>query len=187
MDDQEDGDHDHLQSFSAQKSTINEAETMEEGPWVPVRQRNRGKRGVQMKNSNETVNQTPSRRWAGSHSGLLRWGAEKSRANQNKAGKRHNTVGEHQGPGTKASFPFKFASGSSPITWKDICFQGRKTSEKCHLDYIELNKSADGTGYAKIMKSEIDEDITKWSNTLVGYFMGLKPFFLHIKACVTRM
>jgi len=37
------------------------------------------------------------------------------------------------------------------------------------------------------MKTEIAENIDRWANTLVGYVMGSKPFFLHIKACVTRL
>ena len=36
----------------------------------------------------------------------------------------------------------------------------------------------DGQEYAVILKSEIEENIGKWTNTLVGYVMDNKPFFI---------
>ena len=36
-------------------------------------------------------------------------------------------------------------------------------------------------------KSEIDSNAYKWENTLVGYVLGDKPFYMHLKACVHRM
>ena len=40
---------------------------------------------------------------------------------------------------------------------------------------------------ASISRSDILDNVNKWSNTLVGYVMGNKPFFTHLKACVSRL
>lgn len=37
------------------------------------------------------------------------------------------------------------------------------------------------------MKSEIAENVERWNNTLIGYVMGVKKNFLHLKACVSRI
>jgi len=47
--------------------------------------------------------------------------------------------------------------------------------------------SSDGTKVALINNSEIHENVIKWANTLVGYVIGNKPFFSHLKACVGRI
>jgi len=39
----------------------------------------------------------------------------------------------------------------------------------------------------KINKTEIDDNINRWDNTLVGYILGDKPYYVHLKACVTRL
>ena len=50
--------------------------------------------------------------------------------------------------------PLKFIFGSVPVTWKDICSQGRTVSTVCHLDYIEPEKNSDGKEAAKVKESE---------------------------------
>jgi len=37
------------------------------------------------------------------------------------------------------------------------------------------------------LKSEIAENVERWNNTLIGYVMGVKKNFLHLKACVSRI
>jgi len=45
----------------------------------------------------------------------------------------------------------------------------------------------DGLAVAKINKSEILDNVNKWSNTLVGFVMGNKPFSMHLKAYVSLL
>jgi len=51
------------------------------------------------------------------------------------------------------------------------------------LDYVAPTIT-EGKQYAQIPKSEILANVEKWKNTLVGYVLGNKPFYLHLKACV---
>ena len=59
--------------------------------------------------------------------------------------------------------------------------------ESCKLEFIEPACSPEGKLFAKIPKSEIKPNIEKWRNTLVGYVVGNKPFYMQLKACVTRI
>ena len=69
----------------------------------------------------------------------------------------------------------------------DICKLGRNLDEACKLNYIPLCAYASGNYYAKIDNSEIKANVQWWNNTLVGYVPGDKPFYIHLKACVTRL
>ena len=63
---------------------------------------------------------------------------------------------------------------------------GRKLDEGCKLDFV-APLSSDESFFAQIKQSEIDDNINKWDNTLVGYVLGEKPYFFHLKACVMRL
>lgn len=80
-----------------------------------------------------------------------------------------------------------FTPGTLPKSWKDICTCGKNKGEECMQGYIELMNDANGKEYIEITEDEIEENVKKWDNTLVGYVMGSKPFYSHIKACVARM
>lgn len=41
--------------------------------------------------------------------------------------------------------------------------------------------------FASIPISAIEDNVNKWGNTLVGYVMGNRPFYSHLKACVGRL
>jgi len=83
--------------------------------------------------------------------------------------------------------PPRFAPGSMPTLWRDIRVNERKLNSGCEIEFIEPLNSIDGSSYVSILKSEIDENIDKWSNTLVGYVIGNKPFYVHLKACISRL
>jgi len=83
--------------------------------------------------------------------------------------------------------PWRFASGSKATSWKDICIHGRILEYNCKLSYVKPSINSVGSIYAKINRSELDETIARWSNTLVGYVLGDKPYYMHLKASVTRM
>ena len=51
-------------------------------------------------------------------------------------------------------------------------------NEGCDLEYIAPSKSNDGSDVAIISNSEIQENVLKWSNTLVGYIIGNNHFIL---------
>ena len=55
------------------------------------------------------------------------------------------------------------------------------------MDFIELEISSNGKSFALIPRSDILSNVDRWSNTLVGYVVGNKPFCLQIKACVNRI
>ena len=84
--------------------------------------------------------------------------------------------------GSNSKPPLKFMPDSVSSSWKDICEQGRQMNSDSALEFIEPIKKSDGEQYASILRSEIAENIMMWSNTLVGYVMGNKPFYLHLKA-----
>ena len=64
---------------------------------------------------------------------------------------------------------------------------GMKINSGSDLEFIEPIVGSDGKEVAVINRSEILETVNKWSYTLVGYVMGNKPFFMHLKTCVTRL
>ena len=80
-----------------------------------------------------------------------------------------------------------FAPGSAPTSWKDICLIGRRLDDACKLSFIQPTKTTDGDYTAKIGKAEVESNAHKWENTLIGYVLGDKPSYSHVKACVTRL
>jgi len=58
---------------------------------------------------------------------------------------------------------------------------GRKLDEGCKLDFV-APLSSDESFFAQIKQSEIDDNINKWDNTLVGYVLGEKPYFFSSKS-----
>jgi len=58
--------------------------------------------------------------------------------------------------------------------------------DECKLNFVQPLSSPDGSPYASIYIFEIEDNVSKWSNTLVGYVIGDKPYCMHLKACVTR-
>ena len=40
--------------------------------------------------------------------------------------------------------------------------------------------------FARISRSEIVSNVNKWSNTLIGYVVGNKPFYMQLKGCVNH-
>ena len=91
------------------------------------------------------------------------------------------------GPSTTSkSSTLKFGPGSSSSSWKDVCIQGRKLGAGCELEFIEPVKNPEGKEYVAILRTEIAENIGRWSNTLVEYVVGDKPFYMHLKACIGR-
>lgn len=55
------------------------------------------------------------------------------------------------------------------------------------MNYIPPSKLKNGKLYATISRDEIIKNVEKWSNTLVGYVMGDKPFYSYLRACVGRL
>jgi len=55
---------------------------------------------------------------------------------------------------------------------------GRKLDYDCKLTYI--------LPYLEIPQTEIEDKVTKWSNSMIGYVLGDKPFYSHLKGCVGR-
>jgi len=45
----------------------------------------------------------------------------------------------------------------------------------------------DGSRFAKVTKEELDLNIAKWPNMLVGYLLDGKPFYLHLKVYVAHL
>ena len=64
---------------------------------------------------------------------------------------------------------------------------GRKVNAGSDLEFIAPIKKGDGVEVASISRSDILDNVNKWSNTLVGYVMGNKSFFLHLKGCVSGL
>jgi len=88
--------------------------------------------------------------------------------------------------GKAAKTVLRFTPGSVSSSWKDICTMGRSIGSACDLEFIEPARGIDGKLVASITKSEIKDNVNKWSNKLVGYVLGNKHFFTHLKACVGR-
>ena len=65
--------------------------------------------------------------------------------------------------------------------------QGRKLEEDCKLNFAKPLSSSNGNIYTWTDKAEIDDNINRWDNTLVGYVLGEKSYYFHLKACVTRL
>lgn len=55
------------------------------------------------------------------------------------------------------------------------------------MKFIPPLKSNDGSLYAPITREELDENISKWQDTLVGYILCDRPFYSHLRPCVGRM
>jgi len=63
----------------------------------------------------------------------------------------------------------------------------RNISIESDVEYIEPIRSLDGKEVATITRFETLNNVNKWPNMLVVYVMGNKPFFVHLKACVSRL
>jgi len=59
--------------------------------------------------------------------------------------------------------------------------------EECKLDFVEPIRNSEGKPVAQIPKSEILANVNKWRNTLAGYVLGDKPFYMHLKTCRQTM
>ena len=77
-------------------------------------------------------------------------------------------------PGSKVSnlavrkqIQWKFIPATSPTSWKDICKLGRNLDEYYKLNYIPRSHDSRDF-YAKIDKSEIEANVQRWKNALVG-------------------
>ncbi|XP_020251080.1 uncharacterized protein LOC109828511 [Asparagus officinalis] len=81
---------------------------------------------------------------------------------------------------------WKFKSVGS-TSWKDICSMGREVNQNCSLQYFPPSVDSNGIQYASIPRSEILLNVDKWNNTLIGYVLGDKPFYSHLKGCVARL
>ena len=67
------------------------------------------------------------------------------------------------------------------LLMKRCCIQSRKLNAGCELEYIKPIKGSNGRVYASISKTMIDDNVNRWANTLVGYVIGHKPFYIHLK------
>ena len=68
-----------------------------------------------------------------------------------------------------------------------MCSMGRHLDDECKLHFVQPKTYPDGSLYAQIDRSEIDDNINRWDNTLVGYVLGNKLYYHHLKACITRL
>jgi len=57
----------------------------------------------------------------------------------------------------------------------------------CKLSFVKPVKISEGESITKISRSEFEENLERWSNILIGYVLGDKPFYLHLKACAGRI
>ncbi|XP_020243286.1 uncharacterized protein LOC109821513 [Asparagus officinalis] len=64
---------------------------------------------------------------------------------------------------------------------------GREVNQNCSLEYFPPSIDSKGQLYATIPRSEILLNVDKWNNTLIGYVLGDKPFYSHLKGCVGRL
>ncbi|XP_020258784.1 uncharacterized protein LOC109835211 [Asparagus officinalis] len=64
---------------------------------------------------------------------------------------------------------------------------GREVNQNCSLEYFPPSIDSNGLLYASIPRSEILLNVDKWNNTLIGYVLGDKPFYTHLKGCVGRL
>lgn len=55
------------------------------------------------------------------------------------------------------------------------------------MNFVAPTVNEDGQACVEVSLGEIHENISCWNHTLVGYVLGLKPFYLHLKTCVTRL
>ena len=176
-DDPDDGDSDHLQRQGLRENFNGNAGAMEDGLWVQVHRRHRGKGGFQRKNFNGTVPNAFSDQ-------ETRQRESYTKKSEGKSIYKPRTFAEGSGPsstdaqqaGTRANFkpwglskergsaeshPLKvqarlgthtklhFAPGSTPASWKDICLLGRKLDDISRLTFIQPSKLADGDFVAK--------------------------------------
>ncbi|XP_020266255.1 uncharacterized protein LOC109841719 [Asparagus officinalis] len=64
---------------------------------------------------------------------------------------------------------------------------GREVNQNCSLKFFPPSIDSNGLLYAEIPRSEILINVDKWNNTLIGYVLGDKPFYSHLKGCVGRL
>ncbi|XP_020272316.1 uncharacterized protein LOC109847499 [Asparagus officinalis] len=63
----------------------------------------------------------------------------------------------------------------------------REISPNCALEYFPPSTDSKGMKYASIPRFEIMLNVEKWNSTLIGYVLGDKPFYSHLKGCVGRL
>jgi len=68
-----------------------------------------------------------------------------------------------------------------------MCSLGRELDDACKLDFVPPLQTPEGKICAHISREEINHNVLRWNNTLVGYVLGNRPFYSHLKACVTRL
>ena len=68
----------------------------------------------------------------------------------------------------KKSAPRKFAPGSFPTSWKDVCIMGRILDDDCKLSYIKPQTNSDGSIYARVARSEIEDNVHRWEKFFGG-------------------
>jgi len=94
--------------------------------------------------------------------------------------------------GSSVALPLKAQNRSGThsniyTSWKNICLLGRKLDDISKLNFVPLCKLADGDLIVKIDKSEVEINAQKWESTHIGYVLGDKTFYSHLKARVTRL
>ena len=88
---------------------------------------------------------------------------------------------QNQAPSAPTKPAWPFAPGARASSWKDTCSLGRKLDDACKLAFVPPLQTAEGKVCAQIFKDEIDHNVLRWSNTLVGYVLGDGPFYNHLK------
>ena len=88
---------------------------------------------------------------------------------------------------TKASSSWRFAQGSTATPWNQICKMGRRLEETCTLEFFEPWRDKACQNFVHTDVPELNWMLKNGKNTLVGYVLGDKPFYLHLKACVGRL
>ena len=57
----------------------------------------------------------------------------------------------------------------------------KNLEENCEMSFIQPCATSEGDLYAKIDKFEIEANIHRWDNTFVGYVLGDKLYYTHLK------
>ena len=68
----------------------------------------------------------------------------------------------------------------------EFVIMAKKHYDDCVFEFIAPEKSLEGKMFWNIPKSEIFASVEKWQNTLVGYVAGNRPFYVHLKTCVSK-
>lgn len=71
-------------------------------------------------------------------------------------------------------------------SWRDICSMGQSLDQDCSLHYVPP-KVVEGRSIVEISYSAITDAISQWSNTLIGYVVGQRPYYNHLKSTLMCM